>query len=257
MLLTYAWRGHSAADAARVCCAPDVTSYARSDTYRAVPKPFDEVVASIMLKRSDGSTGAELFRLAAATPPTSFLTSPLSLNRTFSCDHKNAQLWLPAEYVEPKRHPRSTVLRELEENWLHMPASSRSTSMITCTAWLPYGRAYDVSLWYVVRAKREQSMNYDESEFSGLLVSVLRKYSGAADYICRLLQNRSKTRERDVLRQSASRTHVELQVVWSQHRAFLNPACHRPAVGGEVIFRAESRSFLGGLSRPAGRAACR
>ncbi len=84
-------------------------------------------------------------------------------------DHKNAQLWLPSGgHVEPGEHPRATVTREMNEELGFAPDYPIGPPlMVTCatTVGLTAGHV-DVSLWYVVRANRHQSIRFDESEFN-------------------------------------------------------------------------------------------
>jgi len=69
--------------------------------------------------------------------------------------------------VELGEHPRTTVLRELEEE-LGITAALPIDAplMVTCTATVGLTAGHtDVSLWYVVRAARTQRMKFDEHEF--------------------------------------------------------------------------------------------
>src|SRR5690348_12369838 len=83
-------------------------------------KPFDEIERKHQtdaFKRFD--SGAELFRLAKPATPPKHLVSYFAVidgQTILLVDHKNAQLWLPTGgHVEPQEHPRTTVMRELEE----------------------------------------------------------------------------------------------------------------------------------------------
>ncbi|TXT35489.1 MAG: NUDIX hydrolase [Comamonadaceae bacterium] len=138
-------------------------------------EPFDEIEHEHHAEAlSWVKSGAELFRLAKPATPPRHLVSYFAVvdeQNILLIDHKNAQRWLPAGgHVEPQEHPRSTVLRELEEELgFTCPHPVEAPVMITCTATVGLTAGHtDVSLWYVVRAKREQSMNYDENEFSGI-----------------------------------------------------------------------------------------
>jgi 8-oxo-dGTP pyrophosphatase MutT (NUDIX family) len=86
-------------------------------------------------------------------------------------DHRNARLWLPpGGHVEPDEHPRQTVARELEEELGFAPPHPIEAPLfvtVTTTVGLTAGHT-DVSLWYVVRAGRHQSIQFDEREFAGI-----------------------------------------------------------------------------------------
>jgi 8-oxo-dGTP diphosphatase len=86
-------------------------------------------------------------------------------------DHKNAQLWLPAVgYVELGEHPRTTVLRELEEELGFTAAHDIDAPLVvTCTMTVGLTAGHtDVSLWYVVHANRTQDFKFDEGEFNAI-----------------------------------------------------------------------------------------
>jgi len=138
-------------------------------------EPFDELERehlSAALRWVD--SGAGLFRLAKPATPPMHLVSYFAVvdeQNILLVDHKNAQLWLPAGgHVEPHEHPRSTVQRELQEELgFTCPHPVEAPAMVTCTTTVGLTAGHtDVSLWYVVRAKRDQAMKYDESEFSGV-----------------------------------------------------------------------------------------
>ena len=136
-------------------------------------EPFDEVERDHHAEAlSWVNSGAELFRRAKPATPPKHLVSYFAVvdeENILLVDHRNAQLWLPAGgHVEPQEHPRSTVLRELEEELgFTCQHPVEAPVLITCTATVGLTAGHtDVSLWYVVRAKRQQSMKYDKSEFS-------------------------------------------------------------------------------------------
>ena len=120
------------------------------------------------------NSGAELFRLQKpATPPKHLVSyfAVVDVDSILLVDHRKAQLWLPAGgHVEPQEHPRTTVQRELEEELgFSCPHPVEPPVMVTCTPTVGLTAGHiDVSLWYVVRVKREQSLNYDEGEFLGV-----------------------------------------------------------------------------------------
>jgi 8-oxo-dGTP diphosphatase len=116
-------------------------------------------------------SGAELCRLAKpATPPKHLVSYFVVVDDGYVLlvDHRNAQLWLPpGGHVEPGEHPRTTVLRELEEE-LGFTASHAIQAPLLLTATTTIGLTAghtDVSLWYVVHASRSQKIIFDEREF--------------------------------------------------------------------------------------------
>ena len=119
-------------------------------------------------------SGVELCRLQKpATPPKHLVSYFAVLDRQhiLLVDHKSAQLWLPAGgHVEPREHPRHTVLRELrEELGLVAPHVIGAPAMVTCTSTVGLTAGHiDVSLWYVVHADRRQLLTYDRSEFNAV-----------------------------------------------------------------------------------------
>ncbi len=138
-------------------------------------EPFDEVERGHHAEALSWiDSGAELFRLAKPATPPKHLVSYFAVvdgDNILLVDHKNAQLWLPAGgHVEPQEHPRATVLRELEEELgFTCPHPVDAPVMVTCTATVGLTAGHtDVSLWYVVRAEREQAIKYDKNEFAGV-----------------------------------------------------------------------------------------
>lgn len=119
-------------------------------------------------------SGVDLLRIAKpATPPKHLVSyfAVVDVDQILLVDHKNAGLWLPSGgHVELEEHPRSTVLRELKEELGFTPAHEVSAPlMVTCTIAIGLTAPHtDVSLWYVVRAPRTQSINFDEAEFNAV-----------------------------------------------------------------------------------------
>jgi 8-oxo-dGTP diphosphatase len=116
-------------------------------------------------------TGAELCRLTKPATPSKHLVSYFVVvddGHVLLVDHRNAQLWLPpGGHVEKGEHPRDTVMRELEEELglvASHPIAPPLMLTVTATVGLTAGHT-DVSLWYVVKASREQVIEYDKSEF--------------------------------------------------------------------------------------------
>jgi 8-oxo-dGTP pyrophosphatase MutT (NUDIX family) len=119
-------------------------------------------------------SGADLIRVAKpATPPKHLVSyfAVVDADAILLVDHKNAGLWLPSGgHVEPGEHPRSTVMRELQEE-LGFKADHeiQAPLMVTCTttSGLTAGHT-DVSLWYVVHGSRSQPIEFDTAEFNGV-----------------------------------------------------------------------------------------
>lgn len=119
-------------------------------------------------------SGVELCRLAKpATPPMHLVSyfAVVDADHILLVDHRNAQLWLPAGgHVDPGEHPRVTVERELEEELgfaAPHPIGPPLFVTVTGTVGLTAGHT-DVSLWYVVDARRDQAMRFDAREFHGV-----------------------------------------------------------------------------------------
>ncbi len=116
-------------------------------------------------------SGVELFRRARPATPAQHLVSYAVVvdgDHILLVDHRNAQMWLPTGgHVEPGEHPRTTVLREIEEELGFAAAHAiEAPVMITCTETVGLTAGHiDVSLWYVVRAGRQQAMAFDHEEF--------------------------------------------------------------------------------------------
>jgi 8-oxo-dGTP diphosphatase len=119
-------------------------------------------------------SGAGLFRIEKPATPAKHLVAYFAVvdaDHILLVDHKKAQLWLPAGgHVEPGEHPRTTVLRELEEE-LGFSAAHRIEAplMVTCTVTVGRTAGHtDVSLWYVVHANRSQPIKFDQGEFNAI-----------------------------------------------------------------------------------------
>ena len=119
-------------------------------------------------------SGAPLFRTAKPATPPQHLVSYFAVvddESILLVDHKNAQLWLPpGGHVEEGEHPRATVSREVREELGFVPAHEIAAPlMVTCTTTVGLTAGHtDVSLWYVVKATRSQTMAYDAQEFNGI-----------------------------------------------------------------------------------------
>lgn len=116
-------------------------------------------------------SGAELCRREKPATPPKHLVSYFVLvdgEHVLLVDHINAMLWLPTGgHVEPGEHPRTTVLREAEEE-LAIAAVFSDERPVFVTSTETVGRTaghVDVSLWYLLRADRTQALTFDASEF--------------------------------------------------------------------------------------------
>lgn len=83
-------------------------------------------------------------------------------------DHINAELWLPTGgHVEPGEHPRTTVVREAQEE-LSINATFLHQKPILLTSTPTVGKTSghtDVSIWYAISGQRSMAMDFDTSEF--------------------------------------------------------------------------------------------
>ncbi len=117
-------------------------------------------------------SGAELCRIARPATPSMHLVAYFAVvdgPHVLLVDHRNAQLWLPpGGHVEPGEHPRRTVARELlEELGFDPPHPVGAPLFVTVTDTVGLGAGHtDVSLWYVIRARRSQEIAFDATEFS-------------------------------------------------------------------------------------------
>jgi len=138
-------------------------------------EPLDELEK---IHQADALTwidsGAPLCRTAKPATPPKHLVSYLAVvdnDNILLVDHRSAKLWLPpGGHVEPGEHPRETVRRELFEE-LKVVAGHEITEplMVTCTTTVGLSAGHaDVSLWYVVRADRTESIEFDREEFAGV-----------------------------------------------------------------------------------------
>ena len=119
-------------------------------------------------------SGAPLFRIAKPATPPQHLVAYFAVvdgESILLVDHRNAQLWLPpGGHVEEGEHPRDTVVREIREELGFVPNHEiPSPLMLTCTKTVGLSSGHtDVSLWYVVNARKTQPMTYDDQEFNGI-----------------------------------------------------------------------------------------
>jgi 8-oxo-dGTP diphosphatase len=119
-------------------------------------------------------SGAPLFRTAKPATPPIHLVSYFAVvdgESILMVDHKNAQLWLPpGGHVEQGEHPRATVVREIREELGINPSHEIGAPlMVTCTVTVGLTSGHtDVSLWYVVNARKDHPVAFDAREFNGI-----------------------------------------------------------------------------------------
>ena len=138
-------------------------------------QPFDELEE---IHRLDAlawiDSGVPICRTAKPATPPKHLVSYFAVvdgREILLVDHKIAQLWLPpGGHVEPGEHPRETVARELHEELGFVAGHDIAEPlMVTCATTVGLASGHiDVSLWYVVKAARNQRINFDEQEFSSV-----------------------------------------------------------------------------------------
>ena len=117
-------------------------------------------------------SGAILCRTAKPATPPKHLVSYFPVvdgQYVLLVEHKNAMRWLPpGGHVEPGEDPRTTVVRELQEELGLLATESEFTAPImvtvTETVGLTSGHT-DVSLWYPVKRSRSQPLKFDAEEF--------------------------------------------------------------------------------------------
>ncbi|MGB1311608.1 MAG: NUDIX domain-containing protein [Leucothrix sp.] len=120
------------------------------------------------------NSGVELCRLKKPATPNKHLVSYFAVvdgDYLLLVDHINAQRWLPTGgHVEPGEHPRETVLREVFEE-LAISGEFLFDSPILLTSTETVGKTAghtDVSLWYVLRGSKNETLVYDKSEFNSV-----------------------------------------------------------------------------------------
>ena len=145
----------------------------------AVIDPVDDVEAEHRAWALGWLAGtADVYRRTKPATPDPHLVSYIvvvdrELTRTLLVEHRLAGLWLPpGGHVEPGEHPRQTVLREAREE-LGIDAEladgpDAGPRFITRTTTVGQGGHVDVSLWFLVVADKDASLDWDEREFAGL-----------------------------------------------------------------------------------------
>lgn len=116
-------------------------------------------------------SAAEICRVIKPATPPKHLVSYFAVvdgQYLLLVDHIKAGLWLPAGgHVELQEHPRETVRREAREE-LSLAAEFLHDGPLFLTVTQTVGqtaRHSDVSLWYVLRGSRAESVDYDRTEF--------------------------------------------------------------------------------------------
>ncbi|WP_230858953.1 NUDIX hydrolase [Actinoplanes aureus] len=85
-------------------------------------------------------------------------------------DHINARLWLPpGGHVEVDEHPAVTAVREAEEELgvSTVPVGEPLFLTVTRTVGMDAGHT-DVSLWFVLDLRSDQTLTPDQGEFHGV-----------------------------------------------------------------------------------------
>jgi 8-oxo-dGTP diphosphatase len=120
----------------------------------------------------------DVFRRAKPAEPAQHLVSYVVPVDAADCsillvDHINAGLWLPpGGHVEVDEHPAQTARREVAEE---LGLTGNDTVLderpvfltVTRTVGVDAGHT-DVSLWFVLRTRREQTLAPDHGEFKGV-----------------------------------------------------------------------------------------
>ncbi len=119
-------------------------------------------------------SGDEIFRLQKPATPLKhlvayFLLLDVKKQKILLIDHIKSGLWLPnGGHVDPHEHPTDTVVREAREE-LGIEAIFYKQSPLFLTVTNTVGtveKHTDVSLWYVLKANTEDSLNLDCEEFT-------------------------------------------------------------------------------------------
>ena len=141
------------------------------DEFTAIIAADERERADLALALAWIDSGAELCRVAKpATPPTHLVSYFAVIDGPYILlvDHRNAQRGLPAGgHVEPGEHPRVTVVRELQEELgfaCAHPIGAPVFVTASTTVGLTAGHT-DVSLWYLIHARRSAPIVFDETEF--------------------------------------------------------------------------------------------
>ncbi len=137
--------------------------------------PLDELEAKTQVDvLSWIDSGAELCRREKPATPNQHLISYFAVvdgDYVLLVDHINAGLWLPTGgHVEPGEHPRTTALREAEEE-LSIQGEFLFEEPLLITSTVTIGKTaghIDVSIWYALKGDRSKDILYDPAEFYGV-----------------------------------------------------------------------------------------
>lgn len=143
----------------------------------AAIQPFDEIEKEhIEDVTSWVKSGAEIYRIQKPATPNKHLVSyfvliDLKAEKILLVDHIKSGLWLPTGgHVDIDEHPRETVTRECMEE-LNIEAVFLETSPIFVTVSETVGITAghtDVSLWYILSGKEDDTYKFDKSEFEAI-----------------------------------------------------------------------------------------
>lgn len=120
-------------------------------------------------------SGAPIYRTGKPDIPNKHLVSYFLLLDTLQqklllVDHKLAELWLPAGgHVEPDEHPRTTVLRECEEELGIRADFLQKEPLFLTSTLIPEGNNHtDVNLWYILKNSENEVIQFDPREFNSI-----------------------------------------------------------------------------------------
>jgi 8-oxo-dGTP diphosphatase len=149
----------------------DMRNAIRSEIVQIIPlDALEEATITQVLTWID--SGVDLCRIEKPATPPQHLVSYFILvdgDHLLLVDHINAQLWLPTGgHVEPGEHPRTTVLREVEEE-LSIKGEFLKDAPFFLTSTETVGKTSghrDVSLWYLLKGNKDCTFDFDATEFN-------------------------------------------------------------------------------------------
>ncbi|OJU81653.1 MAG: NUDIX hydrolase [Chlamydia sp. 32-24] len=148
----------------------------RSKIYTLIDQiiPFDAMEEKHITFAKDWiNSGVDIFRISQPNIPNIHLVSYFIIldpdtYHFLLVDHKKAKMWLPpGGHVELNEHPKDTVKREIhEELGIEADFLLEEPLFLTLTTieddLIPHT---DVSLWYVLKANKNQFFIFDKQEF--------------------------------------------------------------------------------------------
>jgi 8-oxo-dGTP diphosphatase len=156
------------------CIQMSTNARMRSEIRNEVERvePFDESERACKVRVLDWiDSGADLCRLEKPALPEKHLIAyfvVIDREHILLCDHINAELWLPTGgHVEPGEHPRTTVVREVQEE-LGITGEFLNDGPFFVTETQTVGKTaghIDVSLWYLLRGQRTVELDFGAREF--------------------------------------------------------------------------------------------